>query len=328
MSINIAKRYIDFSNECLIQYMKLIGGSKISKANFKEILVTYNGVRYYNYYPTVSHNKNSNLNYYLSEKMHELYSEYSEEKIRTLLELVKFILSLDFIHLDQIEGAVLTAESIRDDKKQNIDFQHELTKLLKENLTRKLKYLSEFKSDVFTLKYSRTNNPKVALVDLDYDIKFPVLYSEIAIRKVYNSGIIDEQKLFIEYSLITVKILKEIINNDFVSKYIVDFPYSIFDKKAKKTRLFNLIDNDAIKEKLVIKMDSLQYELNQDTVIEMIQNGYKMAIELNYDFDFNKNNLKRLEIFEYIIVDSERASKIEFKDKIIIARKWFYGYFF
>ena len=321
MSINIAKKYIDFSNDCLVQYMKLIGGSKISKANFKEILVTYNGVRYYNYYPMISRNKNASLNYYLDEKMHELYSEYSEEKIRKLTNLVRFIISLDFIHLDQIEGAVLTASTLRDDKKSEIDFPHELTKLLKDNLTKKLKYLSEFKSDVFSLKYLRTNNPKVALVSLNYDIKFPVLYSETAIKKVYNSGIIDEQKLFIEYSLIAVKILKEIINNDFFSKYIVEFPYSIFDKKAKKSRLFNLIDSDAIKEKLIIKMDSLQYELNQDAVIEMIQNGYKMAIELNYNFDFNKNNVKRLEIFEYIIVDEENASKIEYKDKLIITRK-------
>ena len=321
MSINIAKKYIDFSNECLIQYAKMIAGSRISKANFKEILTTYNGVRYYNYYSNVSRNKNSNLNFYLNEKMHDLYSEYSEEKIRSLTELVKFILNLDFIRLDQIEGAVLTATALRKDKTGDSEFSHNLTKLLKENLTRKLKYLGEFKSDVFSLKYTRTNNSKVALVSLNYDIKFPVLYSETAIKKVYNSGVIDEQKLFIEYSLISVKILKEIINNDFISKYIVEFPYSIFDKKGKKARLFNLIDNDAIKEKLIIKMDSLQYELNQDAVIEMIQNGYKMAIELNYNFDFNKNNLKRLEIFEYIIVNSDDASKIEFKNKIIIAGK-------
>ena len=321
MSINIAKKYIDFSNECLIKYMKLVGGSKVSKTNFKEILATYNGVRYYNYYPPNFHSRNSNLNYYIDEKIHELYSAYSEKRIRKITNLVRFILSLDFVHLDQIEGAVLTAESLRDDKKQTIDFPKEFAKLLKENLNRKLKYLNEFKSDVFTLNYTRTNNHKVALVTLNYDLKFPVLYSETAIRKVYNSGIIDEQKLFIEYSLIAVKILKEIINNDFSSKYIVEFPYSIFDKKAKKNRLFNLIDSDAIKEKLVIKMDSLQYELNQDTVVEMIQNGYKMAIELNYNFDFNKNNVKRLEVFEYIIVDEANAEKIDFKDKIIIVRK-------
>ena len=320
MSINIAKKYIDFSNECLIQYMKLIGGSKISKANFKEILATYNGVRYYNYYPIVSHNKNSNLNYYINEKMRELYPEYSSAKVKGLTDLVKFILGLDFIHLDQIEGAVLTAESIRDDKKQEIDFQQELTKLLKENMNRKIKYLNGFKSDTFTLNYLKTNNPKVALVDLSYDIKFPVLYSETAIKKVYNSGIIDEQKLFIEYSLISIKILKEIINNDFVSKYIVDFPYSIFDKKSKKTRLFTLIDNDAIKEKLVIKMNSLEYEKNQDAVIEMLQAGYKLAIELDSNFDFGKNNVKRLEVFEYIIVDKNNADKIDFKDKIIIRK--------
>ena len=33
MSINIAKKYIDFSNECLIQYAKMIAGSRIPLKN-------------------------------------------------------------------------------------------------------------------------------------------------------------------------------------------------------------------------------------------------------------------------------------------------------
>jgi len=320
MSVNIAKKYIDFSNQCLIQYLKMIVGGKVSQANFKKILITYNGARYYNYYQSVSHNKNSNVNYYVDETIKDLYSEYSNERIKDISNLIKFVLRLDFVHLDQVEGAVLEASALRTDKTDENEFSEKLTKLLKDNLSRKLKFLSEFKTDTFKLNYTRTMNPKVTLVSLDYDIKFPVLYSNIAIKKVYNSGIIDEQKLFIEYNLIAVKIMKEIINNDFMSKYIVDFPYSIFDKKAKKNRLFNIIDSDAIKEKLIIKMDSLQFELNQDAVIEMIQNGYKMAIELNYNFDFNKNNLKRLEIFEYILVKPEDAEKIDYKNKIIVRK--------
>ena len=320
MSVNIAKKYIDFSNQCLIQYMKMIIGGKVSQANFKKILITYNGARYYNYYPSISHNKAANVNYYVNETIRDLYSNYQEKKLREVYNLVKFVLSLDTIHLDQIEGAVITAATLRTDKTDENEFCDKLTKLLKNNLTRKLRFLSDFKTDVFILNYARTSNPKVTLVKLYYDIKFPALYSELAIRKVYNSGIIDEQKLFIEYNLIAVKILKEVINNDFVSRYIVDFPYSIFDKKSKRTRLFNIIDSDAIKEKLIIKMDSLQFEKNEDVVIEMIQNGYKMAIELNYNFDFSKNNLKRLEMFEYIIVAKENALQVGYKDKVIIRK--------
>ena len=90
--------------------------------------------------------------------------------------------------------------------------------------------------------------------------------------------------------------------------------------KTKKTRLFTLIDSDALKEKIIVKMDSSQFELNQDAVIEMIQAGFKMAIEINANFEFNKSNLKLLEIFEYIIVSHEDASKIEYKNKVIIRR--------
>lgn len=320
MSINIAKKYIDFSNQCLIQYLKLIIGGKVSQANFKKILTTYNNVRYYNYYPMVSSNKSSNLNYYLNKTIYELYPTYSHEKLQGISELVRFVLSLDFIHFDQIEGAVLTATALRTDKTDETEFVSKLTKLLKENMNRKNKYLDSFKTDIFRLHYEKTYNSKVTLVDLDYDIKFPTLYSAFAIKKVYNSGIIDEQKLFIEYTLLAVKTLKEVINNDFGSRYIVDFPYTIFRKKTKKTRLFTLIDSDALKEKIIVKMDSSQFELNQDAVIEMIQAGFKMAIEINANFEFNKSNLKLLEIFEYIIVSHEDASKIEYKNKVIIRR--------
>ena len=320
MSINIAKKYIDFSNQCLIQYLKLIIGGKVSQANFKKILTTYNNVRYYNYYPTMSNSKSSNLNYYLNETISGLYPDYSREKLKEISNLIKFVLNLDFIHYDQIEGAVLTATTIRTDKTDENEFVNKLTKLLKENMNRKQKYLDSFRTDVFRLRYERTYNPKVTLVDLDYDIKFPALYSAVAIQKVYKSGIIDEQKLFIEYTLLAVKVLKEIINNDFVSRYIVDFPYTIFSKKTKKNRLFTLIDSDALKDKIIIKMDSTEFEKNQDAVVEMIQAGYKMAIELNYNFDFSPTNLKRLDMFEYIIVSHEDASKLDYKNKIIIRR--------
>ena len=68
MSINIAKTYIDFSNQCLKKYMSLIGKGKVSNANFKEVLNTYNNIRYYNYYEPISKNRAANLNHYIMKK--------------------------------------------------------------------------------------------------------------------------------------------------------------------------------------------------------------------------------------------------------------------
>lgn len=318
MSINIAKTYIDFSNQCLKKYMSLIGRGKVSNANFKEVLNTYNNIRYYNYYEPISKNRAANLNHYINEKMHELYEKYSEKRIKELTDLVKLVLNLDFVRTDQIEGSVLAISTKIDD-----NISTELTKLLKNNLDKKIDYLNGFKTDVFNLKYHNTNSRKVAYVTLDHNVKFPLLYSEYAINKVYNSDIIDEQKLFIEYTLVAVKILKEIINNNFINKYIVDFPYSIFNKKSKKNRLLNIIDSDAIKDKLIIKINNLNYEANKDIIIDMIQNGYKMALEVDYNYNFSKMNIKKLEIFEYIIIEKEQYTDDldQIKDKIIIVRK-------
>ncbi len=323
MSSNIAKEYIDFSGECIYQYMRLIIGNKVSKANFKQLLAVYNGVKYYNYYPSVSRSFNGNVSHYLKEKIDDLYLNLSPQYKNDLFSFLKQVFCLDNVHEDQIESALLPISSSAKDLENPNETIKELNRLIKENIHKKVNFLNSFKSDVFNLIYTRTSNPKVSLTSLNYEIKFPVLYSETAIRNVYNSGVIDEQRLFIEYNLITVKILKEIINNDFITKYIVDFPYSIFGKKAKKNRLFNIINNDAIKEKLIIKMSYVNYNEHEDQVVEMLQNGFKMAVELDNDIVLTKMNIKKLKIFEYIIIHEEEKAKEfeEIKEKIIIVRK-------
>lgn len=322
MSVNIGNTYISYSNECLNKYIKLTLGSKISKANIQELIKTYNQVRYYQYLPSVSKNINTNINYYLKEKLMDLYPEWSNVKIQEFFNILKSLFYLDNIHEDQIEGIVLILNSLKMSTSE-IDYESEMTSLIKASLKRRINFLNEFKSDTFSLNYKRTNNRRVTIVNLNYEIKFPVLYSNFAINKVYNSGIIDEQKLLIAYNLVGVKILKEIINNNFVSRYIIDFPYSIFDKKVKCKHLFNIIDNDAIKEKLIIKMDYLNYALNEDQVVEMLQNGFKLAIVLDSNFSFNKTDVRKLSIFEYVIIsdDTKLDALEEIMEKVLIVKE-------
>ena len=54
----------------------------------------------------------------------------------------------------------------------------------------------------FILSFQKTNIKRLENISIDYDIKFPKLYSEYAIDKVFNSGVIGEDKIFIEYYLV------------------------------------------------------------------------------------------------------------------------------
>ena len=65
---------------------------------------------------------------------------------------------------------------------------------------------------------SKTHN-----VSLDYWFQIPKLYSEYAIDKVYNTDTINEDKMYIEYYIVTSKLLTEITNFDFSNNYLIDF---------------------------------------------------------------------------------------------------------
>ena len=82
----------------------------------------------------------------------------------------------------------------------------------------------------FILSFQKTNIKRLENISIDYDIKFPKLYSEYAIDKVFNSGVIGEDKIFIEYYLVCSNILKKIIAGDFSFNYLVDFDINMRDK--------------------------------------------------------------------------------------------------
>lgn len=326
MANNISKEYISFCKKNINNYAKIILESHYQKDVFLPLLDIYIDVRYYNAYENIYKSYGQNINYYLKNKVTELIktsTDNDKKRIENNYLVFKYILYLDNVieltSISNLTEEVLLFRKINLLLSDNSNFTKEFPCLVKENEKKKKNYLNSFTNNKFILKMIKTNNKNVYFIELLYNIHFPKIYSEYSINKVYKSGIVNEDKLFIMYHLVNKQILDNTIKGIYNLSYIVDFPISIFEKNDKLTRLFNTINDESVKENIIIKFKYKDYLLYKDEIVAYIKEGYKFAIELDETFDYKETSKIWLDIFTYIIVDSSFTYSIDEK-KIIIKK--------
>lgn len=320
---NISKDYVSFVKKNIYSYIKLIMGNYFDKAIFDALLDTYINVRYYNMYESKYKDPVSNINYYLKSRVSKLMVDNNnyQNVIKEMDRLFKYIYYLDDVKkCDNLRLMILEIDKYRVNNLgiNDGDFILKFSNLVKSNEKRKKKYLQEIDSDKFVIREIKTNNKRVSFCELEYDIKFPKIYSEYAISRVYNKGIINEDRLFITYYLVTGKILKNVKSLDYDKDYIVEFPLSIFSKEDKFNRLIKIIDSEMIRNNIVISITYTEYLEYKDYIDEFIGKGYKIAVIIDDKFDYKERSMIWINVFSYIITDSMIGSIP--RDKIIIRK--------
>lgn len=323
MANNIAKEYIDFSKKNIIKYLKVILEKYYNKTLVDSLLEEYISVRYYNNEERKFKSLEANLNYYLKEKSKVLNSDADEEmsfRIKNTFYLFKYILYFDnVLECGSLKEKILEIDEFRNETLclNDMLFVDNFYKLVKENELRKAKYLKSFDNEKFILDVFKTNNSKVNKLKLNNTIKFNKIYSDYSIDKVYNEGIVNEQKIFILYYLSSLLILKNVINGEYDKNYIVDFPISIFDKEQKLNRLINIIDNELVKNNIIIRFKYSDYLLYKEKISIWIKEGFQIAIEIDDKYNYDDSSKIWLDIFKYIIIDKNKQNYFD-KEKIIL----------
>ena len=310
MTINIMNQYIELTKKQINTYLRLIFGRKFDKKYCDAFTDKYVSIRYYNFY-------NNDINRTVRKKIIEHLKKTEEDlKInniqdRELIEEMRiffyYVLYFDNViyykDLSQkTEQISKLRNKILNTKTEN--FAEELYNKMKEYMDKKEELISKFNSEEFFVKI--TNYPdktNIYRVNLKYNIKFPPEYSEYAIDKAFNIGIINEDKLTVEYYLITIHILKDILKLNFKKRYILEFATTILKKPKKLKSLLNIIENAAIQDKLYLKIRYEQFIENKEKVYEMMRDGYKFAIILDNSFDMNFKNIESLKMFEFVIIN-------------------------
>ena len=328
MSVNIINQYVNFSKKCIKNYMKIIMKNKYDQDIFDELMKIYIDVRYYDMYPREKNTFISNITYFLSKKVSELMAdEQYEDKsnIKNMFLLFGYILVFDnAINCDSAKDVIKKLNQFRIDKFDinEEDFEKNMFETVKSDLLRKKQYLDNFNNKSFEIIYNKTNIRNLYNVDIEQKLKFPKIYSKYAIDKVFVSKEINEQKLFVIYPIVAAKILSNIIDGQFKKAYLIDYSLNLNNKEKKLKRLYSLIDDDIAKEKIIMKINFIDFIKNKQFFIDNMKLGFNYAVIMDSNSKITIDNINELKFFKYIIIKPNHANFDELcnLDNVVIDR--------
>lgn len=315
MSCNIVNEYIDFSRKTIKSYLKTILEHYYDQDIYDDLINAYINTRYYNMYPVTSKRFEVNIVYYLKKSIAHTKEESSKNKAKAkyMFQIFKYILYFDNVR--ECESVRVLIKEIDDYRKGlglvDEDFESKFYNMLKNDLLAKKEFIDSFKDKNFNINYLKVKK-QIFDCQLVHNIKFSKLYSEYAINKVLETKEIGEQKLFVTYSVVTTKILQDVIKGNFTKKYLVDYIIDLDNKPKKKKRLLTIINNDIVKEKIVLKINYNDYIAKKEEVYNLTREGYHIAIIMNDSKELDDDTKRLLKAFTYLIVsDNDIYEKLQ-----------------
>lgn len=312
---NLMDEYIDFTSKKIKKYIKIILRTKYDDEIVQEFLKTYINSRYYNINEETSRAFYLKITDSLTRKQELLKTKCEKDKLE-IIDVTKqiFTYMLFFDNVRKVEN-FKNINSIREVIVQLLSYceqtlglktQESIENTLYNEITSDLLdkdiYLDNFETDDFVLNFERTLEfENVYYTKLDYNIKLPMIYSDEAIEKVFNSGTVAENKLVVEYELLSVVSIRDILSGNFKDKYIAEFNNSLFKKVQKLDSILAIINNQALQDKIYINITYRDFEKNRSIILEYIRKGFNFTIELD-DYVTDIDVLKKLIMFKFIIV--------------------------
>ena len=326
---NIMDTYLNFTEKKIKKYMRMIFSQYYDEKIVSEYLKTYVNARYYN----IRNTEKPARAFYLRildelEYKEDLLMEKCEEeaesldekqaklnKIHKVKEVFGYVLFFDNVrnieNFKSIDSLKEIVEKIIDlvnsdyEIKNPKDVEDKLYKEVKSNMIDKDVFLEKFETDEFSLSFEATEfNEDFYNVKLQHNVKMPMQYSEQAIEKVFTEGIIAEDKLQIEYILLSTIAIRDIVNGNFKDAYIAEFEPSLFKKKQKLNGILDLISNQALQEKINLNISYSDYKKNQKNVLDYTSKGYNFVITLDEAVK-SVEDVEKLKMFKLVIAPKD-----------------------
>ena len=301
MNYNIINEYTDYLKKTYLEFFKIVFKNKYKKEDTLLFIEKYISVRYYNEtnYPQVR-DFTKRLNKELVDVVNALANDNNIDQLKNIVALFGYIPYFDDVNYVTEEMELLN--SIVDDDIVKIADKDSLRSELKNwyynLLNAKDLYNDAISSTSFNLLEKRLYR-KLYSLELEYDIKISNLYSEYAIDKAYNTGIVNEDKAFVTYILASSLILNNAINLDFSRYFVVTLPNSLLEKEKKRNRLIKIFDNILAKKHIIIRITYAEYMEYSKIINDYINEGYTFGLELDSTFT---GNIAELFLFPYILV--------------------------
>ncbi len=316
MSYNVMNEYSKITIKQLNEYMKLILDSKYNKSICDEFTNVYINIRYNGLLEarrgiTVR----NTLLVSLKEKKDSLLEKMPDKQKNIEYTYLFFDDCAYFDTAEKNENLENQVENIMNYRSEYLEkdeteeekrnFKIELKKIIKENIKEKDDFLNKFNTNEFQLKVKNYND-NVQKVELEYNIKFSMIYSMEAIEKAFNTGLINEDKVFVQYYMLAAKVIRDIEDSNYRKEYVVDIQNEFFEKEQKIERLLEIINNPILQDRIIIRVN---YEISKKyrkEIYEMISKGYKIAVKIDETFENDIAEIQRLAVYKYIIIDEKK----------------------
>jgi hypothetical protein len=305
---NIIGKYITNTQNNFKKYLSLILKSKYDKNICDELIQTYIDARYYNYGVD-----NKIRIFYrriyssLRKKADELIKEEPRKKelIDNTVSLFQYFFYFDDVR-DNVEVEKIV-ESIQEFRifKLNLrsaltdDFKNEFLNLVVSNMKASKKFIEGHFTDDFELEIKKINPNLNNLyrVRLKYYFDFPEIFSKEVIQEVFDTDVVGEDKLFVEYSLLSVQALYDLLNANFNKIYICDFAVSLLGKNKKLDQILEILNNQAAQDKIDFEVSYEEFLENKDAIFKIMKKGFGFALK-------TKADMPKLSIDELILFRS------------------------
>ena len=313
MTSNLMEQYIKKTTSFLKNFTKMFLAEKYDETISNEYIDAYIDSRIYNFGETEQKFFYKRIYASLLERKNEirkLYPKIDEKILENHLELYQFVFYIDDIR--PISDLTEFVNTICDKRRTMYEIEgiknieNKILKSIKKYREEKEDFIKKYQTEDFSLqidKYTLIKN--TYKVNINYNFKIPYIYSNTVINEVYNNGTVNEDKLIIEYILLTLECIKDINNADFSRKYLVDFANTLYKKQKKLKQTLRVIDNAAIQDKIFLKIYYQDFEENKELIYSLIKEGYRFAIIIDDSFKPTLMNIKKLSIFEFLLVPEQ-----------------------
>lgn len=177
-----------------------------------------------------------------------------------------------------------------------------------------LKYsLEKMETNLFELKYSRINDSKIYAVQIEHNLSFSKVYSDYIIEKTYNEGIVAEDKLAVMLNILSTKIIENMFEGNFSTKYLIYMPEELYEKSTKIGNLFEMFEDEFAKNSIIVLLDYNELSDNKIIIKNLVKKGYKFAINIGNSI-IKEKDLELMYIVEYIFIENKEDIKNMPKD--------------
>lgn len=197
-----------------------------------------------------------------------------------------------------------------------------------------VRYANEFLNDIllqldtktFEVKYSKFNNQKNLYgVILNHNISFNKVYSDYIVDKTYTKGVISEDKLAVLLSMLSCRVVFDMTRFNYISKYFVYLPESLYSKDRKIDKIVSIIDNDYAKNHICILTNVSNMLKNKDDIKRLRKRGYSFACIFDKEINYKNDDMGYIYLNDYYFVDSDSDINVvckglpkEIVDKVIV----------